>query len=226
MERFLIIVAGGRGQRMRSDKPKQFLKIGKYPIVYHSMKKFYEYDNDLKIILVLPHHLMAEWESFIAGSGIILPHQLTKGGNTRMDSCRNGLSLIGDEGLVAIHDGVRPLVSYETIDRCFKMAEERGNAVPVCDIYETLRQISSDGSITIDRNLVKSVQTPQIFHVKVLKDAFLHYQADQFTDEASMVESLGYSINMVQGNRENIKITDLYDLKIAEFLLDSNQSLS
>jgi 2-C-methyl-D-erythritol 4-phosphate cytidylyltransferase len=136
------------------------------------------------------------------------------------------LSLVGEDGLVAVHDGVRPLVSNETIDRCFKMAMKTGNAIPACDIYETLRQLGSAGSSTIDRGLVKSVQTPQVFHIKILKQAFLQVKADQFTDEASMVESLGYKINMVEGNRENIKITDPYDLKIAEFLLGVQKRLS
>jgi len=136
-----------------------------------------------------------------------------------MESCKNGMSLVGDEGIVAIHDAVRPLVSKETITNCFKIAAEKGNAIPVGDIFETLRMITSTGSETIDRNLVKSVQTPQVFDVKILKDAFLKSKENSFTDEASMLESLGYKINMVEGNRENIKITDPLDLKIAEFLL-------
>jgi 2-C-methyl-D-erythritol 4-phosphate cytidylyltransferase len=224
MEKYLILVAGGRGTRMNSAQPKQFLRIGNYPIIYYSMKVFYEYDVNLKIVLVLPAEMITIWEDFISESGINLPHQLIAGGKTRMESCRNGLSLIIDEGLVAVHDAVRPLVSHETIDRCFTMAKEMGNAIPVCNVYETLRQLNSSGSTTIDRNIIRSVQTPQIFQVKMLKEAFLKVKDDSFTDEASMVESLGYKINMVDGNRENIKITDPYDLKIAKFLLQAPQN--
>jgi 2-C-methyl-D-erythritol 4-phosphate cytidylyltransferase len=140
-----------------------------------------------------------------------------------MESCRNGISEVGNEGLVAVHDAVRPLVSIETIGRCFKMASEKGNAVPVGNIYETVRQLDDSGSKTIDRNLIRSVQTPQVFQVSILKKAFHTIQNDSFTDEASMIESLGYHINLVEGNRENIKITDPYDLKIAEFLLQAKE---
>jgi len=221
MEKYLIIAAGGRGKRMKSDYPKQFLRFGGYPIVYLSMKVFYEYDNNLKIILVLPDDMIRVWNDFLSESGINIPHKVSEGGNTRIESCRNGMALVGDDGLVAVHDAVRPLVSHETIDRCFKMAMEKGNAVPVCNIYETLRKVSPGGSITIDRSVIKSVQTPQVFQVKILKQAFLEVKDDSFTDEASMVESIGYNINLVEGNRENIKITDPYDLKIAEFILKS-----
>jgi 2-C-methyl-D-erythritol 4-phosphate cytidylyltransferase len=223
MEKYLILVAGGRGTRMNSAQPKQFLRIGNYPIIYYSMKVFYEYDANLKIILVLPADMITTWQDFVSESGISLTHQWIAGGKTRMESCRNGLSLITDEGLVAVHDAVRPLVSNDTIKRCFKMAEEKGNAIPVCNVYETLRQLNSSGSATIDRSIIRSVQTPQIFQVKMLKEAFLKIKDDSFTDEASMVESLGYKINMADGNRENIKITDPYDLKIAEFLLQVHQ---
>jgi 2-C-methyl-D-erythritol 4-phosphate cytidylyltransferase len=221
MEKYLIIAAGGKGNRMNSNQPKQFLRIGKYPIVYHSMKVFYEYDKNLIIILVLPAGMISVWDGFLSEFGISLPHKVVEGGNSRMESCRNGLSMVGNDGIVAVHDGVRPLVSHETIDRCFKMAIEKGNAIPVCNIYETLRQIDSTGSFTIDRSQIKSVQTPQVFHVKILKQAFREVKVESFTDEASMVESLGYKINMVEGNRENIKITDAYDLKIAEYFLST-----
>ncbi len=224
MIKYLILVAGGRGTRMNSEQPKQFLKIGMYPVLFYSMKAFYDFDNTIKIILVLPPDLTNVWTNFLSETGINIPHQLAIGGENRMESCRNGLSLIHEEGLVAVHDAVRPLVSAQTIDRCFRMASEKGNAVPVGEIFETLRQLNNSGSVTIDRSLVKSVQTPQVFQVSILKKAFLSINNESFTDEASMVESLGYQINMVQGNRENIKITDPYDLKIAEFLLQSKSN--
>lgn len=221
MEKYVILAAGGKGRRMKSDHPKQFLRIGGYPILYLSMKAFYEYDNNIKIILVLPPDRIHIWQTFIIESDIQIPHEIREGGNTRIESCRNGLSIIADDGLVAIHDAVRPLVSRETIDRCFKMALEKGNAIPVCDIYETLRQVSDNGSATIDRNSIKSVQTPQVFQAKILKRAFSQNNLKSFTDEASMVESIGYKINLVEGNRENIKITDPYDLKLADYLFKS-----
>jgi 2-C-methyl-D-erythritol 4-phosphate cytidylyltransferase len=226
MDKYLIIAAAGRGVRMKSGQPKQFLRIGRYPIVYYCMKVFHEYDKNLKIIIVLPADMIPVWEDFISESGIIPPHSITEGGNSRMESTRHGLSLVAEDGLVAIHDAVRPLVSHETIDRCFKTALALGNAIPVCDIYESLRQIAPDGSVAINRNLIKSVQTPQVFQAKILKDAFLRAKSDSFTDEASVVESLGYKINLVEGNRENIKITDPFDLKIAGYLLDLQHPLS
>lgn len=219
MEKYLILVAGGRGTRMKSDQPKQFLKIGDYPILYYSMKVFHEYDKSIKIILVLPSDMIHVWEDFVNASSINVPHEVVEGGSTRMESCQNGLSLTGNEGLVAIHDAVRPLVDHATIDRCFKMAEEKGNAIPVGEIYETIRQVNSSGSVTVDRSKLLSVQTPQVFLCSVLRDAFLKTKGKSYTDEASMIEDLGYTINLVEGNRENIKITDPYDLKIAGFLL-------
>jgi 2-C-methyl-D-erythritol 4-phosphate cytidylyltransferase len=225
MEKYLIIAAAGRGIRMKSNLPKQFIRIANYPIVFYSMKTFYENDPTIKILLVLPEDLIGEWENFLTESQTVIPHKVIEGGSSRMESCRNGLSQIEGDGLVAVHDGVRPLVSHETIDRCFKMAKEKGNAVPVNDIYETLRQLDSSGSVTIDRNTVKSVQTPQVFQIKILQEAFLKVKSEQYTDEASMVESLGYKINLVEGNRENIKITDPFDLKIAEYLLTDPKRL-
>jgi 2-C-methyl-D-erythritol 4-phosphate cytidylyltransferase len=219
MQKYLILVAGGRGTRMKADQPKQFLRIGRYPVLYYSMRAFYDYDNSIKIILVLPSDMITAWENIVSETGIRIPHQIIEGGNTRMESCRNGMSMVGDDGLVAVHDAVRPLVSRATIDRCFNVASEKGNAVPVGEIYETLRQLNSSGSVTIDRNFIRSVQTPQVFQVNIIKKAFDKVNNYSYTDEASMIESLGYPINMVEGNRENIKITDPYDLKIAEFLL-------
>ena len=224
MKKNVIIVAGGRGKRMRSEIPKQFLPLYGFPILMHTLKKFYRYDNSIRIILALPKIQIRVWKKFCRDYKFDYKHDIVQGGITRFHSVKNGLSKIkGKDHVVAIHDGVRPLVSLETIRRCFKKAESSGNAVPTTDIPESIRKIEKGNNYPVDRSKHKLIQTPQIFHSNMLFEAYKQDYKSEFTDDASVVESLGYSINLVKGNRENIKITTPSDLLIAESYLKSTQ---
>lgn len=214
----VIIVAGGIGNRMNSEIPKQFLLLGKLPILCHTIQKFYDFDAKISIVLVLPENQFGYWKSLCAKHDFKILHQLVKGGKTRFESVKNGLALIPDNKLIAIHDGVRPLISLSVIKNCFKKAEESGSAIPVISINESLRSLTNDGSKIINREKILIVQTPQVFHSTVLKNAYQQAFQDSFTDDASVFEAFGRNIALVDGNRENIKITRAQDLKIAEAL--------
>lgn len=220
MKKVVIIVAGGRGKRMKSDIPKQFLPIYGFPILMHTIKKFYRHDNSIKIIIVLPKKQIKIWKKLCRDYKFTRKHNIVQGGITRFHSVKNGLSKIrGQDWIVAIHDGVRPLVSLETINRCFKKAASSGNAVPTIEIPESIRIIEKGKNAPADRSRYRLIQTPQIFQVKLLQDSYKQDYKMEFTDDASVVESLGYSISLVQGNKENIKITTPSDLMVAESYL-------
>ena len=229
---YVIIVAGGKGLRMGSDIPKQFLPIGGKPVLMRTIDRFREYSADLQIILVLPEAQQAYWRDLCrqyqyplpsegAGGGFYL---LANGGATRFHSVQNGLALVPDEaqGVVGVHDGVRPFPSVDVISRCYETARTAGAVVPVVPVVETLRKIgpmSPMGSTTVPRDDYRLVQTPQCFDIQLLKAANRQPYNDGFTDDASVVEAFGHAITLVEGNRENIKITTPYDLKIAEVLI-------
>jgi len=214
-----IIVAGGKGERMQTDIPKQFIEIQGKPILMHTIEAFLAYDASLQIILVLPLAQINYWNELCAKQNFTVRHKIVVGGETRFQSVKNGLSAVNSPTLVAVHDGVRPLVSAETIARCFDEAERNGNAIPVVELVDSIRQISADGSLSVNRTLYKLVQTPQVFDAELLKNAYEQPYSAVFTDDASVVESLGIKINLVEGNRENIKITTVFDLVLAEVLL-------
>ncbi len=220
MEKSVIIVAGGIGKRMESDIPKQFLNISGKPILLHTMECFIRYSTKIRIIIVLPEYYMDYWKSLVMEKAITLKHELTSGGEMRFHSVKNGLKLITEPGLVAVHDGVRPLVSSETLHRVFIKAENEGNAIPVIPITETMRKLSENSSKTVFRDDYRLIQTPQVFEAGLLKKAYEQEYRNEFTDDATVVESLGVTINMVEGNPENIKITRQSDLKYAENLLN------
>ena len=220
MKKVVIIVAGGRGKRMKSDTLKQFLPIYGFPVLMHTVKKFYRHDNSIRIIIVLPKTQIKLWKKLCRDYKFKYGHEIVQGGVTRFHSVKNGLSKIkGEDWLVAIHDGVRPLVSLDTIRRCFKKATTSGNAVPAIEIPESMREIDKSGNRPADRSKFKLIQTPQVFHVKFLKEAFKQGYKPAFTDDASVVESMGHAINLVEGNKENIKITTPSDLLVAESYL-------
>lgn len=218
-KRYAVIVAGGSGTRMKSLLPKQFLELCGQPVIMHTIERFHNFDKNLNIILVLPSDQFNLWKNLCLHHLFSLKHTIVAGGNTRYQSVKNGLQMISGSGVVAIHDGVRPLVSNETLLRCFNTALETGNAIPVIPIHETVRQINADKSKSIDRNSLKIVQTPQVFSVDLIKKAYNSPCIESFTDDASVAETMGIHINMVDGNRENIKITEPSDLLIAELLL-------
>lgn len=214
-----IIVAGGKGERMQADIPKQFIEIQGKPILMHTLQAFWGYDASIQLILVLPSVQIEFWKTLCNKHGFDLPHQIIEGGQTRFHSVKNGLKAAKKNGLVAVHDGVRPLVSMETIARCFDAAEKLGTAIPVVDLIDSIRKITESGSQSVDRSAYKLVQTPQVFDSELLKKAYEEDFSPLFTDDASVVEAMGTKIELVEGNRENIKITTVFDLKIAEAVL-------
>ena len=219
---YAIIVAGGKGLRMGGEVPKQYLPVGGVPILMRTLQTFHEADEDMDIILVLPKDQQEYWEQLCVEYRFSVPHRLTVGGETRFHSVQNGLALVPDdaEGVVGVHDGVRPFVSKEVIRRCYDAAQEQGAVVPVVPVVETVRQLLPEGdSLTVDRNLYRLVQTPQVFHIALLKEAYRQPYRPEFTDDASVVEELGHRVALVDGNRENIKITTPSDIQYAEFLI-------
>jgi 2-C-methyl-D-erythritol 4-phosphate cytidylyltransferase len=219
MKEYVIIVAGGKGLRMGSDIPKQFLPIGGKPVLMRTLERFREYSATLQIILVLPKAQQDYWQELCKEYEFAVKYQLANGGETRFHSVQNGLALIPDdtEGVVGVHDGVRPFVSIEVIRNCYETARTKQAVIPVTPVVETLRHIPTQ------KNVLRSdyclVQTPQCFDIQLLKAANKQPYSESFTDDASVVEAYGHEVTMVEGNRENIKITTPFDLKIAETLL-------
>ena len=222
---YVIIVAGGKGLRMGSDIPKQFLPIAGKPVLMRTLERFRAYSSALQIILVLPEAQQDYWQELCKQYDFKVDYQLANGGQTRFHSVQNGLALVPDdaEGVVGVHDGVRPFPSIDVIRNCYDTARTAKAVIPVIPVVETVRQFLSDnsGSITVPRDHYRLVQTPQTFDIQLLKAANRQPYNDGFTDDASVVESYGHAITLVEGNRENIKITTPYDLKIAEILINS-----
>ena len=219
---YVIIVAGGKGLRMGADVPKQFLPLGGKPVLMRTMECFYRFDAQLQMVLVLPRDQQTYWRELCRTHNFSLPYLLADGGTTRFESVRNGLALIPNDaqGVVAVHDGVRPMVSAEVVERCFGVAQQAKAVIPVMPVVETLRQVMPDGtSQTVNRDAYRLVQTPQTFHLQLLKRAYQQPYRSDFTDDASVVEALGMPIAMVEGNKENIKITTPFDLEVCERLL-------
>lgn len=225
--KYVVIVAGGKGLRMGGDVPKQFLLLGGKPVLMHTIERFHAFDAQLQIILVLPPDQQGYWHELCLAHHFKLPYLLADGGATRFESVRNGLALIPNDaqGVVAVHDGVRPMVSVKVIERCFAMACKAQAVIPVTPVVETLRQIMPDAvSQTVNRDAYRLVQTPQTFDLQLLKQAYQQPYSTAFTDDASVVEALGMQITMVEGNKENIKITTPFDLDVCERLLHSTHS--
>lgn len=219
MQRYVIIVAGGAGRRFGGDTPKQFMLLCGKPILLHTLDKFHSYSRDINIVVVLPAEHIELWHNICRRFAVKIPHVIAEGGHERFFSVLNGLRHIPDDALVAVHDGVRPFVSFDTLDRCFAKAEEGDSAVPVMPLTESVRLCSDKGNSSFDRSKLRTVQTPQVFRASVLKEAYRQPYSELFTDDASVVEALGHSINLVEGNRENIKITTPLDLAIGEIIL-------
>jgi 2-C-methyl-D-erythritol 4-phosphate cytidylyltransferase len=218
---YVIIVAGGKGLRMGTDIPKQFLPIGGKPVLMRTLEQFREYSADLQIILVLPKAQQDYWQELCQKYGFKVEYQMTDGGETRFHSVQHGLALIPDdaEGVVGVHDGVRPFPSIDVIRNCYETARKKKAVIPVIPIVETVRHLQDETSVTVPRGDYRLVQTPQTFDIQLLKAANRQPYNDGFTDDASVVEAFGFDITLVEGNRENIKITTPYDLKIAEVLI-------
>jgi 2-C-methyl-D-erythritol 4-phosphate cytidylyltransferase len=218
MNLYALIVAGGTGTRMGTDIPKQFLELAGKPVLMHTIARFRAFDKSIKIITVLPENQLGLWEELQEKYSFSVSHTVVAGGSSRFFSVRNGLQEVEENGLVAIHDGVRPLVSIDTIKRCFSDAEKFGNAVPVISPSDSLRMITGQVNMPVNRHYLRIIQTPQVFDVKLIKKAYLQDFSPDFTDDAMLLEKTGESIHLVEGNRENIKITNPEDLAIAEAL--------
>ncbi len=219
MQLYVVIVAGGSGKRMGAEVPKQFLELAGRPVLMHTIERFKSFSDAIEIITVLPEDQLRHWVELQEKYSFSVPQTLVKGGSARFYSVRNGLEFVNLPGLVAIHDGVRPFVSNDTIKRCFETAEKLGNAIPTVPVSESLRMVTDTGNHPVNRLLVRQIQTPQVFNSELLKKAYLQDYRHEFTDDATVLESSGEKINLVEGNRENIKITNPEDLIISRALL-------
>lgn len=220
--RAAIIVAGGSGVRMGADIPKQFLDLAGKPVLLHTLMAFHRCDSDIRLIVVLPEEHISFWNKLYSDAGVEVPHSVTAGGAERFHSVKSGLALLRDETLVAVHDGVRPLVSTETIEAVFLAAKTDGAAVPTVPVVDTLRRVANNSSHWVNRAEYVRVQTPQAFQADLFKTAYDQPFTPDFTDDASVVEKLGHAVALVRGNDENIKITSKADLQIAAALLPRN----
>lgn len=217
--KYVIIVAGGSGSRMRSDIPKQFMLLGGMPVLMHTIKAFYKFSSKIQIVLVLPEAEIPTWKTLCKKYSFIVPHIIQKGGSSRFQSVKNGLEKIENDGLVAVHDGVRPLVSQVVIKNSFETAANEGSAVTAVILKESIRFVEGKDSKAMDRRNFQLIQTPQTFKVALLKKSYDVEELEVFTDDASVVEASGHAITLIAGNFENIKITTPEDLVIAECLL-------
>lgn len=221
MKNNVIIVAGGKGLRMGSDLPKQFIPVGGKPVLMHTVEAFYNFDKDMNIILVLPLSHQNYWIQLCKEYNFTVSHKIATGGETRFHSVKNGLVLV-EEGIVGVQDGVRPFASKEMIRRCFDAARLFQAVIPVINSIDSLRCVKEDGtSEIIDRSRIRLVQTPQVFHVDILKKAYETEYNTLFTDDASVVESMGVEVHLVEGEVANIKITTPLDMKIGEMFISS-----
>lgn len=219
MKRYIIIVAGGAGLRMGTSIPKQFLPLLGRPVLMHTIERFYQFDNTIEIIVVLPQNQIDYWEKLCSTHNFSITHRIAIGGETRYASVCNGFALIEGNAIVGIHDGVRPLVSTDTLKRCYSEAEQYGSAIPVTSAIESVRIVDADYNHAIDRSVVRLVQTPQVFSSDILRKAYALPYQPTFTDDASVVESAKYPIHLTNGNRENIKLTTPIDMELAEIIL-------
>ena len=216
MKRTVILVAGGKGLRMGGELPKQFIPLHGRPVLMHTMDAFFRWDATAEQIIVLPEEQQAYWQMLCRELNCAIPHRTVHGGETRFLSVRNGLQSVDGDGWIAVHDGVRPFVSHTVIDACFATAEQFGAAVPVLPMIDSVREVDETQSRPFDRERLRIVQTPQVFRADWLRHAYEQPYQPQFTDDASLVEAAGYPIHLVDGNRENIKITTPVDLQWAQ----------
>ena len=218
VQNYAIIVAGGSGSRMKSEIPKQFLELNGQPILMHTLRAFY-FDST-ELILVLPEPQFEYWISLCEKHSFTISYKLVKGGETRFHSVKNGLdSIEGTEGLVAIHDGVRPIIKKEIIDNAYHLAAKHGSAIASVPLKDSIRVINQEGNSHVDRVNYRLIQTPQTFQLQLIKKAFEAGFRQSFTDDASVFEFSGQKVHLFEGDYRNIKITTPEDLQIAETFL-------
>lgn len=225
MKRYAVIVAGGQGVRMGADRPKQFLEIGGKPILRHTIERFQAYDPKIDIILVLPEAQKDWWRDYCRQTGFLERYTMVSGGITRFHSVQNALRFVSDDGRVAIHDGVRPLLSAALLERLFEAAEKYPAVIPAVPVVESVRRKEDEEvSVPVSRDGLVLVQTPQLFDARLLKDAYRQPFSPAFTDDASVFEAAGGTVHIVPGDRINLKITTPDDLGLAAALLAISSS--
>ena len=221
LKEYALVVAGGKGTRIKSKLPKQFLELNGLPILMHTINAFYKYSTSIQVILVLPEDDFDTWKELCKKHNFNKPVQLQNGGDTRFQSVKNGLLKIEGAGLVAIHDGVRPLVSEDIIGASFRLAAVHQSAVAAVRLKESIRMTDQDNTKSVDRSRFRLIQTPQTFQVDLIKKAYQSKDDPSLTDDASVAERAGHTISLFEGSYENIKITTPEDLIIAEALMNS-----
>lgn len=220
MQRSTILVAGGIGTRMGGPIPKQFMLLKGRPLLCWTIEAFHRYDATMPVIVVLPKEQVTVWRTLCIGHSFLIDHLVVAGGKERFHSVREGLEQVAHDGLVAVHDGVRPLVGVGLIERCFRAAEAYGAAIPVVPITSSVREVDGDASRPIDRSRLRAVQTPQCFRTGLLRKAFELPYEPAFTDEATLVERTGAHVHLVDGEERNIKVTTPLDLDLAGTFLN------
>jgi 2-C-methyl-D-erythritol 4-phosphate cytidylyltransferase len=224
MQKFAVIVAGGSGTRMGSSVPKQFLDLRGRPVVIHTVQAFLDEFPDIAIILVLPEAYLSEGEQLLQNYFPEVPIRIVAGGVTRFQSVRNGLALVTDPSVVFVHDAVRCLSTPALIRVCYEQAREKGSAIPVIPVRDSLRRRRTSGSEVVDREGVVQVQTPQTFRSDLLLPAMGQDYRPDFTDEATVVEAFGAEVHLIAGEETNIKLTHPADLVMAEMIWDRRQA--
>lgn len=219
MKKIALIAAGGKGNRMKNDIPKQFLLLRNKPVLYYTIKAFTDAYEDMQIILVLPEEHIRKGQEIIDGYFDNSRFRIAAGGRTRFHSVQNGLALIKDESIIFVHDGVRCMLSSDLVKKCYEEALDNGTAIPAIECKDSLRLLTDSGNKILNRNKVRLIQTPQTFHSKILLPAFKIDYKDVFTDEATVVEAYGIKIHLIKGEENNFKITTPFDLLLAEMLL-------
>ena len=215
----VIFVAGGTGTRMGSPLPKQFLTLNNTPILIHTLRNFFSFNRNFEMIVVMHHDYISFWKDLCLQFEDVPEHTVVAGGEERFHSVKNGIEAVSsDVQHIAIHDAVRPLVSHETLTRCFNALNEHNAVVPAIPINDSIREVHGVLNKSVDRSLYKRIQTPQCFHSNMLKEAYNKPFSPLFTDDASVVEANGHSVFLVEGNLENIKITSPIDLIVGESL--------
>lgn len=219
MHRSTIIVAGGSGKRLGGPVPKQFQTVKGRPLLMWTIEVFHRFDPEMALIVVLPKEHFDIWRALCLGHRFFIEHEVVAGGEQRWHSVKAGLEKVEGDGLVAVHDGVRPLISAKLIERCFAMADEKAAAIPVVPVVPSIRETTAEGSRALDRSKLLAVQTPQCFHTDLLRKAFEQPYDAAFTDESTLVERLGVKVHLVEGEENNIKVTTAMDMRLLELVL-------
>lgn len=219
MKKYVIIVAGGSGKRMGSDVPKQFLPLAGKPVLMHTIEAFLRYDAGIQVLLVLPDAHRDYWQALCVQYAFDKPVTVVSGGAERFFSVQNAMQLVPHNALVAVHDGVRPLVDVQTIEKAFLSAMEKGSGIPVVPETDSLRRVVNETSQSVNRSEYMRVQTPQVFQSNLIKEAYSQSYTPLFTDDASVFEAMGHAVALTEGNVSNIKLTTPTDMQWAALLL-------